>query len=112
MARALDKVVAGAFAAAAWIILLALCLGLASCATNPGRIAPAPKVVTETVKVQVPVACVPKDFPPPPKYPATPKDIANAPSPDVMLKLLYADFKLMWARLGEDEPALQTCQQR
>lgn len=106
---ALDRIGAFAFALAS-VVLMAFCLS--GCATDGQRIAPAPKVVTETVKVEVPVACVPKDFPPPPTYPATPKDVANAPSPDVMLKLLYADFKLMWARLGEDEPALKTCQQR
>jgi hypothetical protein len=80
-------------------------LALAACATTP----PAPRIVTKTVEVAVPVACKPA-IGPAPTYPDT--DAALKAAPDVYrrVRLLVAGRLERIAREAELTAALGACE--
>lgn len=84
---------------------LLACLALAACATDG---APKP-VTTVTVKVQVPVSCIPADFPAAPPSPPTAADLRAARDAAARYQLLAAFWTAWASRVGLDEGVIETC---
>lgn len=91
------------------LLLLSVILMLAGCASAPER-EPEPRVVTQTVRVPVPVQCLkPGDIPPEPDYP----DAAIGPdTPDVaVIGWGLASNELRKGRIATLEALLSGCVQ-
>lgn len=80
------------------ILIAAVVLLLAGCAT---RSEPPPVVIA--------ASCVPKTLGRPPAFPFSKDDLAKAPEPSALMKELYADLRIAWARLNELEPVVADC---
>lgn len=84
---------------------LPLLLILAACASpEPERI-----VVTQEVKVPVPVTCVPRGFPPPPDYADTNAAIAATAGVDDLLLVLIEGRLQRVNRLARVETVVEGC---
>lgn len=89
----------------------ALTLGVAAilmvgCAGTPG---PAHEVYT-TVKVEVPVSCVPAALPAQPVGFLTPAQLASIPDGPSRYVAMTEDWLLRVARMNETEPVIRGCQ--
>jgi hypothetical protein len=91
------------------LLLLLAPFALLACETTPPP-EPEPRIVTVEVPVPTPAPCVPRDLPPAPEY-LIPNDatLAGAADAAARYQLLYADWLLRRARLGQLEPIVAAC---
>ncbi|HVI34313.1 hypothetical protein [Phenylobacterium sp.] len=104
-------------------VLLALAIGVSGCASLPGRSAPpvaAPVPVVEAPPAPPPAApagverkarasCVPRNLPPPPRYPDTDARLRAAGEAADRYQLLAAGRLLRMRRLAELERIVEAC---
>lgn len=89
-----------------FLVLLTVGLHLVACAGGPP---PEPKIVTQEVKVSVPVKCTPK-IAPAPAYPDTDEAIAAAPDIFQLAKLYRAGRALRLPVETQLRAALKECE--